>query len=252
MIFKKIIPCLDVKDGKVVKGVNFEGIREMGDPIEMAKFYSESGADELVFLDISATTEERETMVDLIKQVAKVIDIPFTVGGGIRTVADVGRILKAGADKVGINSAAVNNPILIKEAAKEFGREAIVAAVDGKKFPDGWHVMVRGGLTDTGMDVIDWVKELESLGAGEILLTSVDRDGVKDGYDLELTKAVVDAVNIPVTASGGCGNAEHIVEVFERTNVASALAASIFHEKMFTIGEVKQLCKKRGVLVNEA
>ncbi|CAM3908294.1 imidazole glycerol phosphate synthase subunit HisF [Lederbergia lenta] len=250
---KKIIPCLDVKDGKVVKGVNFDGMREMGDPVAMAEAYSEAGADELVFLDITATTEERETITELVKKVAKVVTVPFTVGGGIKSMEDIARILDAGADKVGINSAAVKNPLLIEEASKEFGSERIVAAVDAKLFPDGtWHVMTRGGMENAEMDAIWWAKELERLGAGEILLTSVDRDGVKDGYDLELTKAIVNAVNIPVTASGGCGNAEHITEVFTKTDVESALAASIFHENMFTIGEVKQLCKKRGVNVNEA
>ncbi|MEK3890162.1 imidazole glycerol phosphate synthase subunit HisF [Bacillus sp. FSL K6-3431] len=253
MVAKKIIPCLDVKDGKVVKGVNFEGMREMGDPVAMAKAYSEAGADELVFLDISATTEERETIADLVSKVAKVVTVPFAVGGGIKSLDDIARILAAGADKVGINSAAVKNPSLIEEAGKKFGSERIVAAVDAKLFPDGtWHVMTRGGMEDAEIDAIWWAKELESLGAGEILLTSVNRDGVKNGYDLELTKAIVDVVQIPVTASGGCGNAEHIVEVFEKTDVASALAASIFHENTLTIAEVKQLCKKQGVNVNEA
>lgn len=253
MTAKKIIPCLDVKDGKVVKGVNFDGMREMGDPVAMAKLYSETGADELVFLDISATTEERDTITDLVKKVAKEVTVPFTVGGGVKSIDDIARILEAGADKVGINSAAVKNPLLIEEAAKEFGSERIVAAVDAKLFPDGtWHVMTCGGMENADIDAIWWAKELERLGAGEILLTSVDRDGVKDGYDLELTKAIVEAVQIPVVASGGCGNAEHIAEVFEKTDVASALAASIFHENIFTIGEVKQLCKKRGVIVHEA
>lgn len=250
---KKIIPCLDVKDGKVVKGVNFEGMRTMGDPAAMAKAYCEAGADELVFLDISATTEARDTIADLVSEVAKEVTVPFTVGGGIKSLADIARILDAGADKVGINSAAVKNPALIEEAAKKYGSERIVAAVDAKLCSDGtWHVMVRGGLEDAGIDAILWAQQLESLGAGAILLTSVDRDGVKDGYDLELTKAIVEAVSIPVIASGGCGNAEHIVEVLEKTNAASALAASIFHENTFTVGEVKQLCKQRGVNVYEA
>lgn len=253
MTAKKIIPCLDVKDGKVVKGVNFDGMREMGDPVAMAKAYSEAGADELVLLDISATTEERDTFDDLVEKVAKVVSIPFTVGGGIKSIDDIERVLDAGADKVGINSGAVKNPLLIEEAAKKYGSERIVAAVDAKLFPDGtWQVMTRGGMENAEIDVIWWVKELERLGAGEILLTSVDCDGVKDGYDIDLTKAVVEAVSIPVTASGGCGNAEHIAEVFAKTDVQSALAASIFHENMFTIGEVKQLCKKRGVNISEA
>lgn len=245
---KNIIPCLDVKNGKVVKGINFEGMREMGNPAEMAKYYSDAGADELVFLDITATTEGRETIVDLVAEVAKGVTVPFTVGGGVQAIEDIDRLLQAGASKVGINSAAVSNPQLIQDAAKRFGSEKIVAAVDAKNFSDGtWHVMTRGGMKDAEIDAIEWVKELEKLGAGSILLTSVDRDGVKDGYDLELTKAVVDAINIPVIASGGCGTIEHIVEVFKETNCQSALAASIFHEKTVTIKEVKQRCKEEGV-----
>lgn len=250
---KKIIPCLDVKDGKVVKGIHFEGMRQMGEPVEMASDYSNNGADELVFLDISATTEGRDTMVDVVRKVAEKVTIPFTVGGGIRTVDDIGKILEAGADKVGINTSAVDRPELIKEAADKFGSDKIVAAVDAKQFPDGsWHVMTHGGMKDSGLDAVQWAKMLEELGAGEILLTSVDRDGAKDGYDLELTKAIVDAVNIPVTASGGCGSAEDIVEVFEETNVAAALAASIFHQNEVSIPEVKKLCRERGVDVSGA
>ena len=189
MATKKIIPCLDVKDGQVVKGTNFEGIREMGDPVEMAKFYSENGADELVLLDISATTEGRQTIVELVKEIAQHVSIPFTVGGGVKVKDDIARILEAGADKVGINSAAVENPTLIAEAAEAFGSEKIVAAIDAKLFPDGtWHVMTHGGRKDAGLDAVEWAKKLEKLGAGEILLTSVDSDGVKDGYDLTLTK----------------------------------------------------------------
>jgi cyclase len=250
---KKIIPCLDVKDGKVVKGIHFEGMREMGDPVEMASDYSNNGADELVFLDISATTEGRDTMVDVVRKVAEKVTIPFTVGGGIRTVEDIGRILDAGADKVGINTAAVDRPELIKEAADKFGSATIVAAVDAKQFPDGsWHVMTHGGMKDSGLDAVEWAKMLEELGAGEILLTSVDKDGAKDGYDLELTKAIADAVHIPVTASGGCGSAEDIAEVFEKTNAAAALAASVFHQNEVSIPEVKKLCRERGVDVSGA
>ncbi|MCJ7840805.1 imidazole glycerol phosphate synthase subunit HisF [Lederbergia sp. NSJ-179] len=252
MTEKKIIPCLDFKNGKVVKGVHFEGLREMGDPVEMASTYCQDGADELVFLDISATTEERETLVNMVKKVAEKVTVPFTVGGGIRSIEDIERILNAGANKVGINSAAVQNPDLIAEAANKFGSERIVAAVDAKIATDGtWHVMTHGGLKDTGLHAIEWSQRLEKLGAGSILLTSVDRDGVKDGYDLELTKAVVDAVAIPVIASGGCGNANHIVEVFQKTNVAAALAASIFHEGTTSIQAVKQLCRDQGVTINE-
>ncbi|MFD1707775.1 imidazole glycerol phosphate synthase subunit HisF [Siminovitchia sediminis] len=250
---KKIIPCLDVKNGQVVKGIHFEGLRQMGDPVEMASNYSENGADELVLLDISATTEGRETIIDVVKKVADSISIPFAVGGGIRTLDDISRVLDAGADKAGINSAAVDRPELIKEAAEKFGSDKIVAAVDAKQFPDGtWHVMTHGGMQDAGLDAVQWAKMLEELGAGEILLTSVDKDGVKDGYDLELTKAIVDAVDIPVTASGGCGNAEDIVEVFEKTDCASALAASIFHENTVSIPEVKKLCRERGVSVSDS
>ncbi|GIN98247.1 imidazole glycerol phosphate synthase subunit HisF [Siminovitchia terrae] len=250
---KKIIPCLDVKDGQVVKGINFEGLRLMGDPVEMASNYSENGADELVLLDISATTEGRDTMVDVVKRVAEKISIPFAVGGGIKTLDDISRVLDAGADKVGINSAAVDRPELIKEAAEKFGSEKVVAAVDAKQFPDGsWHVMTHGGMKDAGLDAVQWSKMLEELGAGEILLTSVDRDGMKDGYDLELTKAIADAVAIPVTASGGCGNSGHIVEVFEKTDCASALAASIFHENTVSIPEVKKQCRERGVNVSDS
>ncbi|MBS4209273.1 imidazole glycerol phosphate synthase subunit HisF [Bacillus sp. FJAT-50079] len=253
MTLKKIIPCLDVKDGKVVKGVNFEGLREMGDPVEMAKNYSDNGADELVFLDISATTEGRDTIVDVVKRVAEKVKVPFTVGGGIKSLDDISRVLEAGADKVGISSAAVVRPELIAEAAEKFGRDRIVAAVDAKLFPDGsWHVMTRGGLHDSGLDAIEWAKKLEELGAGSILLTSVDRDGVKDGYDLALTQAIVDAVSLPVIASGGCGNGEHIVEVFKGTNVAAALAASIFHENIINVAEVKALCREQGVKVSES
>lgn len=251
MSVKKIIPCLDVKNGQVVKGVNFEGLRQMGDPVEMAHGYSVNGADELVFLDISATLEGRDTMLDVVKKAADKITVPFTVGGGIRTLDDIEQVLNAGADKVSISSAAVDRPELIAEAAEKFGSGRIVAAVDAKQWPDGtWRVMTRGGQKDSGLEAVQWVTMLEELGAGEILLTSMDRDGVKDGYNLELTKAVVEAVNIPVIASGGCGNAEHIVEVFEKTNAASALAASIFHENTVTIAEVKELCRKRGVNVS--
>ncbi|GIN74866.1 imidazole glycerol phosphate synthase subunit HisF [Bacillus sp. J14TS2] len=253
MTAKKIIPCLDFKDGKVVKGVHFEGLREMGDPVEMATAYCQAGADELVFLDISATTEERDTLVEMVQKVAEKATVPFTVGGGIKSLEDVERILKAGANKVGINSAAVQNPELVAAASKKFGAASIVAAVDAKLAPDGtWHVMTRGGQKDTGLDAIEWSKKVEQLGAGSILLTSVDRDGVKDGYDLELTRAVVEAVAIPVIASGGCGSAEHIIEVFEQTNVAAALAASIFHEQTTSIQAVKELCLDQGVKINEA
>ncbi|MGV3489528.1 MAG: imidazole glycerol phosphate synthase subunit HisF [Tuberibacillus sp.] len=252
MIAKRIIPCLDVKEGKVVKGTNFVSLRDMGDPVVMAKYYSENGADEIVFLDISATNEGRQTMLDIVMETAENVFVPFTVGGGVRSIEDVANLLKAGADKVGMNSAAVQNPELIKHASDRFGSQCIVVAIDAKCQPDGtWHVMTHGGKKDAGVDAIEWAKTAESLGAGEILLTSVDTDGVKEGFDLPLTQAIVDAVRIPVIASGGCGSPEHFAEVFLKTDVSAALAASIFHENTFTIEEVKKSCNKQGVTVRE-
>ncbi|MEK5267561.1 MULTISPECIES: imidazole glycerol phosphate synthase subunit HisF [unclassified Heyndrickxia] len=253
MIAKRIIPCLDVKDGQVVKGTNFTGLRNVGDPVELAKFYSESGADELVFLDITATHEQRDTVVNMVERTAENVFIPFTVGGGVRTIFDVTRLLKAGADKVSVNSAAIKNPELVRKASVRFGAQCVVVAIDAKKMPDGkWHVIVNGGRIDTGIDAIEWAKEAERLGAGEILLTSVDTDGVKDGFDLPLTKAVAGAVKIPVIASGGCGKPEHFAEVFKETGASAALAASIFHDGTFTIREVKDICSKEGVNIREA
>ncbi|MED4312947.1 imidazole glycerol phosphate synthase subunit HisF [Heyndrickxia coagulans] len=253
MIAKRIIPCLDVKDGQVVKGTNFIGLRNVGDPVELAKFYSESGADELVFLDITATHEQRDTVVNMVERTAENVFIPFTVGGGVRTIFDVTRLLKAGADKVSVNSAAIKNPELVRKASVRFGAQCVVVAIDAKKMPDGkWHVIVNGGRIDTGLDAIEWAKEAERLGAGEILLTSVDTDGVKDGFDLPLTKAVAGAVKIPVIASGGCGKPEHFAEVFKETGASAALAASIFHDGTFTIREVKDICSKEGVNIREA
>ncbi|MRH42579.1 imidazole glycerol phosphate synthase subunit HisF [Aquibacillus halophilus] len=252
MIVKRIIPCLDVKEGKVVKGTNFVSLRELGDPVDMASSYSKNGADEIIFLDISATNEGRQTMVDIVKETAEKVFVPFTVGGGVRTIDDVTRLLKAGADKVGMNSAAVTNPELITESASRFGSQCIVVAIDAKLYDDGWHVMTYGGSKDTGIDAIKWAQTAEQKGAGEILLTSVDTDGVKDGFDLELTQAVVDAVRIPVIASGGCGKPEHFSEVFKKTDVSAALAASIFHENTFSIEEVKENCKSQGVNIREA
>lgn len=253
MIAKRIIPCLDVKDGQVVKGTNFIGLRNVGDPVELAKFYSESGADELVFLDITATHEQRDTVVNMVERTAENVFIPFTVGGGVRTIFDVTRLLKAGADKVSVNSAAIKNPELVRKASVRFGAQCVVVAIDAKKMPDGkWHVIVNGGRIDTGIDAIEWAKEAERLGAGEILLTSVDTDGVKDGFDLPLTKAVAGAVKIPVIASGGCGKPEHFAEVFKETGASAALAASIFHDGTFTIREVKDICSKEGVNIREA
>ncbi|SDB89952.1 imidazole glycerol phosphate synthase subunit hisF [Pelagirhabdus alkalitolerans] len=251
MIAKRIIPCLDVKEGRVVKGTNFVSLRELGYPVEMAKSYSKSGADEIVFLDISATNEGRETMMDIVEQTAKEVRVPFTVGGGVRTIDDMTRLLQAGADKVGVNSAAVTNPELITQGATRFGSQCIVVAIDAKKVGDKWHVMTHGGSKDTGIDAIKWAKEAENRGAGEILLTSVDTDGVKEGFDTPLTKAVVDTVRIPVIASGGVGAPEHFADVFSETNVSAGLAASIFHENTFTIKDVKTVCKNKGVHIRE-
>lgn len=248
MLAKRIIPCLDVRDGKVVKGINFVGIKEVGDPVELAKQYSDSGADEIVFLDITASHEGRATMLDVVRRTAEVVFVPLTVGGGIRTIDDVRDTLRAGSDKVGINSAAVRNPELINEAAKLFGRQCIVAAVDAKRVDDGsWHVVINGGRIDTGKDLLEWVKELEQRGAGEILLTSMDADGTKAGYDLEMTKAVCDLVNIPVIASGGAGSVDDFADVFAATGCDAALAASLFHYGELTIDEVKDAMRSRGI-----
>lgn len=249
---KRIIPCLDTKDGKVVKGTNFVGLRELGNPVELASMYSAAGADELVLLDISATTEQRNTVIDIIQKVANQIDIPLTIGGGIRSVDDIRRGLAAGADKVGINSAAVKNPELVKEAIEEFGSNRIVIAIDAKRVRNAWNVVTHGGSKDTGIPVIEWSKQVEAFGAGEILLTSVDADGVKEGFDIPLTKAVADAVQIPVIASGGVGKIEHFVEVFKETKAAAGLAASVFHEGTFTIKDVKDACIEQGVEMCEA
>ena len=247
MLAKRIIPCLDVRDGKVVKGVNFVGIKEVGDPVELAKQYSDANADEIIFLDITASHEGRSTMLDVVRRTAEVVFVPLTVGGGIRTIDDVRDTLRAGSDKVGINSAAVRTPELINEAAAMFGRQCIVCAVDAKRMDDDWHVVINGGRIDTGKDLIEWVKELEERGAGEILLTSMDADGTKAGYDLEMTKAVCDAVNIPVIASGGAGSIDDFAEVFEETGCDAALAASLFHYGELTIDEVKDAMRARGI-----
>lgn len=248
MLAKRIIPCLDVRDGKVVKGINFVGIKEVGDPVELAKQYSDSGADEIVFLDITASHEGRATMLDVVRRTAEVVFVPLTVGGGIRTIDDVRDTLRAGSDKVGINSAAVRNPELINEAAKLFGRQCIVAAVDAKRVDDGsWHVVINGGRIDTGKDLLEWVQELEERGAGEILLTSMDADGTKAGYDLAMTKAVCDLVNIPVIASGGAGSVDDFADVFAATGCDAALAASLFHYGELTIDEVKDAMRAHGI-----
>lgn len=248
MLAKRIIPCLDVRDGKVVKGINFVGIREVGDPVELAKQYSDANADEIVFLDITASHEGRSTMLDVVRRTAEVVFVPLTVGGGIRTIEDVRDTLRAGSDKVGINSAAVRTPELINEAAEMFGRQCIVAAVDAKRVEDGsWHVVINGGRIDTGKDLLAWVRELEERGAGEILLTSMDADGTKAGYDIEMTRAVCDIVNIPVIASGGAGSVDDFADVFEETGCDAALAASLFHYGELSIGEVKDAMRARGI-----
>ena len=249
MLTKRIIPCLDVKDGQVVKGIHFVGLKEVGDPVSLAKKYYEDGADELVFLDISATIEKRKTMVDVVRRVAKEIFIPFTVGGGISTIEDVRAMLMAGADKVSLNSAAIRNPSLIEEASKRFGNQCIVLAVDAKKRGDntGWNVYVEGGRKDTGIDCMEWILKGVSLGAGEILLTSMDADGTKAGFDLDLYRAVSKIVNVPVIASGGCGKLEDFKSALEVSD--AALAASIFHYEESSVLNVKKYLKKEGVAV---
>lgn len=249
MVAKRIIPCLDVKDGRVVKGVNFVNLRDAGDPVEIAKYYNTQGADELVFLDITATHEERKTIIDIVEKTASEVFMPFTVGGGIRTVDDFHDILRAGADKVGVNSAAVLDKTLIARAADKFGSQCVVAAIDAKKEGDKFIVYISGGRKNTGLDAIEWAKECEKMGAGEILLTSMDADGTKNGYDIELTKKVVEAVNIPVIASGGGGSKEHFFDVFDQAGADAALAATLFHYRELTVREVKEYLNERGVEV---
>jgi len=249
MLAKRIIPCLDVTDGKVVKGVNFVNLKTIGSPVEIAKAYNDAGADELVFLDITATSSNRQTMVDVVKETAEQVFIPFTVGGGIRSVADMQTLLIAGADKVSINSSAIAEPELIRQGAEKFGSQCIVVAIDAKKYGDSWHVYTHGGRKDTGLDVLTWAKQAVALGAGEILLTSMDADGTKAGYDLPLTAAVSEAVAVPVIASGGCGEASHVLDVFQKTRATGALAASVFHYGDILIGDLKQYLHKQGVTV---
>jgi cyclase len=251
MLTKRIIPCLDVKEGKVVKGVNFVGLKEVGDPVDLARQYYEQGADELVFLDITATSDERDTMVHVVEQVASQVYIPFTVGGGIRTISDIRKMLLAGADKVSLNSAAIKNPDLIAQGASMFGNQCIVLAVDAKKREDGtgWDAYIAGGRINTGLDAIEWIKKGVELGAGEILLTSMDADGTLQGFDLELCKAVRNAVQVPVIASGGCGSLEHFYEVFEQDAADAALAASLFHYGTLSVGQVKDYLKEKKVEV---
>lgn len=249
LLTKRIIPCLDVNMGRVVKGINFVNIKDVGDPVEIAEFYDKEGADEIVFLDITATHEERKTLIEVVERTAEKIFIPLTVGGGIRTVDDFKALLRVGADKISVNSAAIKNPTLVNEAAKSFGSQCVVVAIDGKRREDnsGWNVFINGGRIDTGLDAVQWARQVEKLGAGEILLTSMDADGTKNGYDIEFTKAIVDSVNIPVIASGGCGKLEDFSRVFQEAGVDAALAASLFHYKELTIGQVKNYLKDEGL-----
>ena len=252
MLAKRIIPCLDVKNGRVVKGINFVELRDAGDPVEQARVYDAAGADELVFLDITATHEARQTVRQMARAVADQVFIPFTVGGGIRSVEDMRAILRAGADKISINSAAVRDPELISRGAWEFGSQAVVVAIDARRMPgeEGrWEVYVRGGRTPTGLDAVAWAEEVERRGAGEILLTSMDGDGTQDGYDIALTRAIAEAVNIPVIASGGAGTLAHFAEALTEGGADAALAASLFHYRQLTIAEVKDYLAAQGIPV---
>lgn len=248
---KRIIPCLDVKDGRVVKGVRFENLRDAGDPAETGAAYGDAGADELVFLDITASSDARNTAVDMVRKVAEKVFIPFTVGGGIRTVEDFRMLLREGADKVSVNSAAIDRPELIAEAADKFGSQCVVVAIDAKKRTDGsgWNIYKNGGRIDMGIDAVEWAVKVEALGAGEILLTSMDTDGAKEGFDIELTRQVAEAVSIPVIASGGAGTMEHFYEAFTVGKADAGLAASIFHYKELEIRQVKEYLRKRNVPV---
>ncbi|MDL2298470.1 imidazole glycerol phosphate synthase subunit HisF [Synergistaceae bacterium OttesenSCG-928-D05] len=250
MFAQRIIPCLDIKDGRVVKGVNFVNLRDAGDPVECAKAYEQAGADEIVFLDITATSDARDTAASLVAKAAKEVFIPITVGGGIRTTADMKALLRAGADKISINSAAVNTPDLIYEGAEQFGRQCIVVAIDAKKKPGGgWEVFTSGGRTPTGLDVVEWALQAEDMGAGEILLTSMDRDGTKAGYDLELTAAVSSRVKIPVIASGGAGSYEHFYDAFVTGKADAVLAASLFHFNEIPLPELKKYLREHCIPV---
>ncbi|UCD54907.1 MAG: imidazole glycerol phosphate synthase subunit HisF [Candidatus Omnitrophota bacterium] len=266
MLAKRIIPCLDVKEGRVVKGINFVNLRDAGDPVENAKIYNDEGADELVFLDITASVEKRKTMIEVVRRVAEKVFMPFTVGGGIGSLEDIRNLLNAGCDKVSINTAAVKRPGFIKEAAAKFGTQCIVVAIDARfdlrrrsnldnlrrrSNLDNWEVYINGGREPTGLDAIEWARKVASLGAGEILLTSMDRDGTKDGYDIGLTSKIAEAVNIPVIASGGCGSLRHFYEALTDGKADAALAASVFHFREFSIKEVKEYLKSKGVEVRQ-
>ena len=247
MLAKRIIPCLDVKDGRTVKGTNFVNLRDAGDAVELAKIYSTGGADELVFLDITATVEKRKTLSELVKKVAREINIPFTVGGGINTVEDIEVLLASGADKVSINTSAVKNPQILADAAKNFGSQCVVLAIDAKNTETGWKVFLNGGRIETEFDAIEWAKRGVELGAGEILLTSMNADGTKNGFEIELTKIVSESVNVPVIASGGAGTAEHFTEVFEQGKADAALAASIFHFREIEISTLKNYLRSQNI-----
>lgn len=251
MFTKRIIPCLDVNAGRVVKGVNFVDLKDAGDPVEIARAYDKAGADELVFLDITASSDERATVVDMVRKVAECVFIPFTVGGGIRTVDDFRALLREGADKISVNSAAINNPQLVRDAAEKFGSQCVVVAIDAKQREDksGWNIYKNGGRVDMGTDAVEWAKTVERLGAGEILLTSMDCDGTKAGYDLELTRAIAESVSIPVIASGGAGTLEHFKEALTEGKADAALAASLFHYKELEIREVKEYLRGEGISV---
>jgi cyclase len=245
----RVIPCLDVKEGRVVKGVHFENLIEAGDPVEHAAFYSREKADELVFLDISATIEGRKTMVDVVKKVSEVVFIPLTVGGGITSLQDIEKLLKAGADKISINTSAVKTPELIKEGAEKFGSQCIVVAIDGKKSAQGWEVCIESGKTPAGIDVMEWAKQVEDLGAGEILLTSIDMDGTQKGYDIEMTRTVADNVRVPVIASGGAGTLEHLSMVVKEGKASAVLLASLLHFRKYTVKEIKNYFREQGLEV---
>lgn len=247
MITKRIIPCLDIKDGRTVKGINFENIRDAGDPVELAIEYAKQGADELVFLDITATNEKRKTLSELVTRIAKHINIPFTVGGGISSVEDVSVLLNAGADKISVNTSAIKNPQLIKDLANQFGRQCVVLAIDTKLENNEWYVYLNGGRVKTDLKTMDWAKEAVALGAGEILLTSMNNDGTKDGFALDITKQISEAVNVPVIASGGAGTMQHFKEVFENGKADAALAASVFHYKEIAIHELKTYLKSNNI-----
>jgi len=249
MLAKRIIPCLDVKDGRVVKGTQFVDLRDAGDPVENAKVYDQQGADEIAFLDITASHEKRDILIDIVRRTAEEIFIPLTVGGGVKRLEDIRRLLKAGADKVSINTAAVKDPTFVERAAKRFGSQCIVIAIDAKRRGESWEVFTHGGRIPTGIDAIEWAERMEALGAGEILLTSMDRDGTKDGYDIELTRTISEKVGIPVIASGGVGTLEHLYEGLVHGKADAVLAASIFHYREFTVSQVKTFLKEKGVVV---